>query len=388
MSEAQGLKKSMILKDLVLFGILSILASGGFNLLGHAVIQAGPAWPATLLAAAAVFLGSAKTYAVAFQNFPSNTAESDLVQEEFGGIASAITAIGILIFNIVSISTILVFCSHIILPSASWTSQIALTISMIAAMSGFALQGIDINKSFLNSFSQLLILILAATSAIGVGGLALKGYPQVFRVKGGSLVSSFFYFFFIMAGFDALMKFVEETKEPSDIPKSFYLSNLISIILLIGVVLAYICWVDIGSLKSYDNPIGEVFQVFLGGYTREIFIGFAVMFMVITSFVIFLVTTRYLYGLADEYPVLAPLKSVNAAKVPDTAIYTTFGISSAVAFLNHTESLLRLTDLGLGIQLLTVAGAATVSQIKAGAFPLIEGATTAALTAVLASVFT
>ena len=388
MSEAQGLKKSMTLNDLVLFGILSILASGGFNLLGHAVVQAGQAWPATLLAASAVFMGSAKTYVVAFQNFPSNTAESDLVQEEFGGIASAITAIGILIFNIVSISTILVFCSHIILPSASWISQIALTISMIAAMSGFALQGIDVNKSVLNGFSQLLILILAITSALGVGGLVLNGYPSVFRVKGGSLLSSFFYFFFIIAGFDALMKFVEETKEPSDIPKSFYLSNLISIILLIGVVLAYICWVDIGSLKSYDNPIGEVFQVFIGGYTREIFIGFAVMFMVIKSFVIFLVTTRYLYGLADEYPVLAPLKSVNAAKVPDTAIYTTFGISSAVAFLNHTESLLRLTDLGLGIQLLTVAGAATVSQIKAGAFPLVEGATTAALTAVLASVFT
>ena len=388
MSEAQGLKKSMTLNDLVLFGILSILASGGFNLLGHAVVQAGQAWPATLLAASAVFMGSAKTYVVAFQNFPSNTAESDLVQEEFGGIASAITAIGILIFNIVSISTILVFCSHIILPSASWISQIALTISMIAAMSGFALQGIDVNKSVLNGFSQLLILILAITSALGVGGLVLNGYPSVFRVKGGSLLSSFFYFFFIIAGFDALMKFVDETKEPSDIPKSFYLSNLISIILLIGVILAYICWVDISSLKSYDNPIGEVFQVFLGGYTREIFIGFAVLFMIITTFVGFLVTTRYLYGLGEEYPALAPLKSVNVAKVPDTAIYTTFGISSAVAFLNHTESLLRLTDLGLGIQLLTVAGAATVSQIKAGAFPLVEGATTAALTAVLASVFT
>ena len=388
MADEQGLKKSMTLKDLVLFGILSILASGGFNLLGHAVVQAGPAWPVTLTAAAAVFLGAAKTYAVAFKSNPSNTAESDLVQDQFGDIASAITAIGILIFNIVSISTILVFCSHIILPSASWTSQIALTISMIAAMSGFALQGIDINKSVLNGFSQILILILAITSVLGFGGVALKGYPQVFRVKGGSLTSSFFYFFFIMAGFDALMKFVEETREPSDIPKSFYISNLISIFLLFGVVLAYVCWVDIGSLKTFDNPIGEIFQVFLGGYTREIFIGFAVMFMVITSFVIFLVTTRYLYGLADEYPVLAPLKSVNAAKVPDTAIYTTFGISSVISIMNQTEKLLRLTDIGLGIQLLTVAGAATVSQIKAGAFPLIEGATTAALTAVLASVFT
>lgn len=377
----------MTLKDLVLFGILSILASGGFNLLGHAVVQAGPAWPLTLAAAAAVFLGAAKTYSVAFEAHPSNTAESDLVQEQFGDIASAITAIGILIFNLFSISTILVFCSHIMLPSASWASQIGLAISIIAGMSGFALQGIDINKSVLNGFSQLLILILAATSVLGFGGIALNGYPSVFRVKGGSLLSSFFYFFFILSGFDALMKFVEETREPSDVPKSFYLSTMISIFLLFGVVLSYICWVDIGSLKSYDNPIGEIFQVFLGGYTREIFIGFAVLFMILTTFVVFLVSTRYLYGLGDKYPALEALTSVNEAKVPDMAIYTTFGISSAVALLNHTESLLRLTDLGLGIQLATVAAAATVSQFKAGEFPLVEGATTAALTAVLASVF-
>ena len=377
----------MTLTDLVLFGILSILASGGFNLLGHAVVQAGDAWPLTLLAAVAVFLGASKTYAEAFHVHPSNTAESDLVQEQFGDIASAITAIGILIYNIFSISTILVFCSHIILPSASWISQIGLTISMIAAMSGFALQGIDINKSVLNGFSGLLILILSATSVLGFGGLALNGYPSVFRVKGGSLLSSFFYFFFIISGFDALMKFVEETREPSDIPKSFYISNLLSILLLLGVVLAYICWVDIGALKSFDNPIGEIFQVFFGGYSREIFIGFAILFMILTTFVVFLVSSRYLYGLGEKYPALAGLTSVNEAKVPDTAIYTTFGISSGVALLNHTEKLLRLTDLGLGIQLATVAAAATVAQVKAGAFPLIEGATTAALTAVLASVF-
>jgi amino acid transporter len=387
MTGEQGLKKSMTLKDLVLVGILSILASGGFNLLGHAVVQAGDAWPITLLAAASVFLGASKIYAEAFEAHPSNTAESDLVQEQFGQGISVITAIGILIYNLFSISTILVFCSHIILPSASWLNQIALTVSIIAGMSGFALQGIDINKSLLNGFSQLLILILTGASVLGFGGIALNGYPSVFRVKGGTLLSSFFYFFFIISGFDALMKFAEETRKPSDIPTSFYLSNIISILLLLGVVLAYICWVDIGSLTSYDNPIGEIFQVFLGGYTREIFSGVAVLFMVLTTFVVFLVSTRYLYGLGEKYSALSALTSVNAAKVPDAAIYTTFGLSSAIALLNHTESLLRLTDLGLAIQLVTVAAAATVSQVKAGAFPVIEGATTAALTAVLASVF-
>jgi hypothetical protein len=109
--------------------------------------------------------------------------------------------------------------------------------------------------------------------------------------------------------------------------------------------------------------------------------------MILTTFVVFLVSTRYLYGLGEKYPFLSALTSLNAAKVPDSAVYTTFGISSVVSIMNQTEKLLRLTDLGLGIQLVTVAAAATVAQAKAGAFPVIEGATTAALTAVLASVF-
>ena len=109
--------------------------------------------------------------------------------------------------------------------------------------------------------------------------------------------------------------------------------------------------------------------------------------MGLTTFVVFLATTRYLYGLSELYPRLAFLKSMNAAKVPDTAVYTTFGIASLAALLNHTEVLLRMSDVGLAVQLAAVAAAATVSQFKKGHLPLIEGATTVALSAVLGSVF-
>ena len=372
MAAESHLKKAMSLRDLISLGVLSILGSGGFNLVGRAVVQAGPMWPATLAAASAVFMGSSLTYEEAFRTHPSNTSESDIVQTEFGSVASATTAMAILIFNIVSISTILVFCSHILLPKGSWAAQIMLTIAGIGLMNGVSVS---------------LIAILALAGLLGVGGLLTRGIPTVFRVKDGSLVSSFFYFFFILAGFDALIKFTKETKDPEDIPHSFYWSNIISILLLTGAIIGYITWVDLKSLSSFDNPLGELFHVFLGGNTRDIFINVAVSFMGLTTFVVFLATTRYLYGLSELYPRLAFLKSMNAAKVPDTAVYTTFGIASLAALLNHTEVLLRMSDVGLAVQLAAVAAAATVSQFKKGHLPLIEGATTVALSAVLGSVF-
>ena len=387
MAAESHLKKAMSLRDLISLGVLSILGSGGFNLVGRAVVQAGPMWPATLAAASAVFMGSSLTYEEAFRTHPSNTSESDIVQTEFGSVASATTAMAILIFNIVSISTILVFCSHILLPKGSWAAQIMLTIAGIGLMAVFALQGIDVNKQVMNGVSASLIAILALAGLLGVGGLLTRGIPTVFRVKDGSLVSSFFYFFFILAGFDALIKFTKETKDPEDIPHSFYWSNIISILLLTGAIIGYITWVDLKSLSSFDNPLGELFHVFLGGNTRDIFINVAVSFMGLTTFVVFLATTRYLYGLSELYPRLAFLKSMNAAKVPDTAVYTTFGIASLAALLNHTEVLLRMSDVGLAVQLAAVAAAATVTQFKKGHLPLIEGATTVALSAVLGSVF-
>ena len=42
---SNNLNKTLTLKDLVLFGVISIFGSGGFNLIGRAITQGGPQWP-------------------------------------------------------------------------------------------------------------------------------------------------------------------------------------------------------------------------------------------------------------------------------------------------------------------------------------------------------
>ena len=53
-----GLNKVLTLKDLTLFGISSILWSGGFNLVGKGIQDGNHYFPLTLLLSGALFTGT------------------------------------------------------------------------------------------------------------------------------------------------------------------------------------------------------------------------------------------------------------------------------------------------------------------------------------------
>jgi basic amino acid/polyamine antiporter, APA family len=383
MTEETQLKKTLSIYDLVFFGIASILGSGGFNLVGEAVMKGGDAWPAALAIASAIFMGSAKTYEEAFNAFKTNTAESDFVKKTFGENSSLLTISAVMLWNILSISTILVICSHMLFPDGTWIGQITFALMLLGLMGFFSLKGLDVNKETINAFSALLIVVLGGVSFLGVTGVSQKGIPAVPAIPEKSFVASLLFFYFILAGFDALIKFTEETKDPKDVPRSFYISNLLSITLVLGICLAFVTTVDMRRLWTFDNGIGEILHKFLGGNTKTIVTYFAVLYMIITTFVTFLATTRYLFGLGDVYKGLDFMKVVTEAKVPINAVLFTLVTAALGIIVNHKESLVRAADFGLSALLLMVAAAATKSVASQGKIPWIEGTTTMGLAGLL-----
>ena len=373
------LKRTLTLTDLVFFGIASILGSGGFNLVGEAVMKGGNEWPIALTIASAVFMGSARTYEEAFNAFKTNTAESDFVKKIFGENSSLVTISAVMLWNILSISTILVICSHMLFPEGTWIGQITFALMLLGLMGFFSLKGLDVNKETINAFSAVLIVVLGGVSFLGASGVVNKGIPSVPAIPEKSFVASLLFFYFILAGFDALIKFTEETKDPKDVPRSFYISNLLSIALVLGICLAFVTTVDMRRLWKFDNGIGEILHKFLGGDTKMIVIYFAVIYMIVTTFVTFLATTRYLFGLGEVYKGLDFMKVVTEAKVPINAVLFTLSTAAIGILVNHTEYLVRAADFGLSALLLMVAAAATKSIASQGKIPWIEGTTTAAL---------
>ena len=379
MDASGALQKTLTLQDLIFFGIASIIGSGGFNLIGEAIMKGGNQWPLALGISSAILMGSARTYEEAFNEFKTNTAESDFVKKIFGKNASIATSAAIMLWNILSIGTILVICSHMLFPEGTWLGQITFALILLGLMGYFSLKGMDMNKETINTFSAVLILLLTGVSFLGIVGVGKNGIPSIPNITGSSLPASILFFYFILAGFDALIKFTEETKDANDIPRSFYLSNLIAVTVVFGMCLAFVSTVDMRNSKNYDNGIGAILQKFLGGNTRIIVMYFSIIYMIVTTFVAFLATTRYLFSLGGEYKVLESMKVLNEAKVPTNAVFLTLIASALCILVNHIEYLVRAADLGLSVMLLFVAAAATKSVANKGNMPWVEGSTAVGL---------
>ena len=389
---AETLAKSLTLTDLTLFGVASIMGSGGFNLIGEALRAGQTRWPLALGAAAAILMATAYSYASAYSRMKTNTAETDIIREQFGPVAEWVSTGAILTFNIISISTVLVMCAHLVLPGTSWLTQVSAALAALGGISAFSLAGIDVNKYLVNGASAGIVAVLGAAAALGAYGLASLRSPLPITSSATptpNFLNSLLLFFFILAGFDSLMKFSQETKAPAtDIPTSFFLSNGIADILTAGVAAAVAIWLPSTFTRGRDgaNEIGHLFASFAGTpRLADTFCYLAVAFMIVTVFVVFLGTTRYLYGLAEQKPCLADLTPLNDAKAPYVAIGAIAAIAAAAILINHAPTLVKISNLGVFVMLAAVAAAVAKADWIAGSFfpALFNGGAAAAVTTLL-----
>jgi len=383
------LKPTLGLTDHMLFGVSSILGSGGFNLVGKAVRAGGGAWPALLALVTALFGGASWSYTRALQVEGSNTSETDVIERVFGRGIAGVAGVGILVFNIFSIAVILVFVAQLMFPAAAWLTQVGVATIFLAIMTAASLWGIDVNKEIINWTTWALLVVLTAGLGLGGWGALTRGLPGGVLPTGHSAVKSLMHFFFIMAGFDALMKFVRESVDAQrDLPIAFFGSNGLSALLVLGVAAALAVWVPGLTAAQEDNAMGHLFANFLGpgavGGMRVAMI----LFMLITTFVVFLATTRYLFGIGEKEEGLRFLTEVNDAQTPWRSVAVVTLVSFVGLLLNNTDVLVRISNAGLvvimGLVSAAVAaydggkgsvGSATVSAATAAGLGGILGVT-------------
>jgi amino acid transporter len=414
------LSKTLDFTDLTAFGIAAILGEGGFNLISKGVATGGPLFPAALGGVAALFQGASRVYADAYEAFPSNTAESDVVHAEFGRGAAVTSAFSVIAFNVLSVSTILVFTAKNLLPKATWSQQISFSVALLAAMSGFALQGIQLNKQAILAFTAGIVALMLLASGVGLWESAASGLPGPMAyphtlAKTPNLLKSVLYFYFILSGFDDVIKFVEEARDPDrDVPRSFYASNAIAALLVIGVAFAYLHVLTFKKDSTYhgENALALIVESAFGARAgRAVYWG-GVGLMLATAFVSFLAVTRYMYGLADtvdgkegmEGPGAAGakdaapstlrrclewLRDLNASKAPWRSILFTGALAALAILVNHVDFLIAMSDLSLSVIMVLVSAAVTQRLWrKEGKLPAVEAATTAGFAGLLvASLF-
>lgn len=390
MGHDETLKPTLALTDHMLFGLSSILGSGGFNLVGKAVGAGGSAWPELLAAVTAIFGGASWSYTRALQIEGTSTAETDIIGRMFGSAASGVTGGGILTFNIFSIAVILVFIAGILFPSAGWTIQVGFATLLLGIMTGFSLQGMDVNKEIINWTTWALVVVLFTALGLGgwgaVTGRGVGGGPPTVANAAKSLM----YFFFILAGFDALMKFTQESVDPQrDLPIAFFGANALSAVLVFGVALAISAWAPGLSAEQENNAVGHMFAHFLGSNAIGSMKVAMIVFMLITTFVVFLSTTRYLHGVGKQHEELRWLSVVNEAQAPWRAVAAVAIICFLGLLIDRTDVLVKISNVGLVVVLGLVAAAVAVYDWQQGhrVSAAVNGATVAGLGGILRAAF-
>jgi amino acid transporter len=131
--------------------------------------------------------------------------------------------------------------------------------------------------------------------------------------------------FFAYIGFEGIVRLSEETKEPSKtIPKAIIISLVITTILYIGVAIASVSTLSTSELSGSSAPLADITARVLGG-ANPIVIAFLAIFATLSTILaILLITSRLLYGMAEENSLPASLKSVNPlTQTPGNAILLT-----------------------------------------------------------------
>jgi hypothetical protein len=381
-----GLTKTLTLPDLILFGITIILGSGGFNLIGDAIKNGSYYFPITLLGSGALFLGSANSYTYAHDKYKTNISESKLIESVFGSTGKNISIISILIYNIFAVATILSLSSKLLFPLATTSGQISFSLLLLLLMSLSAYQKLEINKEIVSVFSYGIILLIGFASLLGLTGLS--GLTQssltmpLFPTK-INLYESFLYFFFVLAGHDGLIKFSEETVNYKDLDKSIYISILISIILVSGLSLSAIVWIKDFTKTNLSNIVADIYEKSLDHGSHIYITILAIFLMIGTTFLSFLASIRYLYGITETIPMLEFIRSGGDGNVSLNSIIIVSALCSIALMIQQLTSLVEVSDIALIFVLLLVSFSSFYDKYKNNETSTIDLSTSIGFIAVL-----
>jgi len=378
-----SLKKVLSLKDLVLFGITSILGSGGFNLIGKAIKDGNHYFPLTLLISGALFTGSSHSYAYARNKFNNNRSETELIEYTYGSIGKYSSVLSILLYNIFASATILVLCSKILFPNTSWWKQVSFSLLLLSMMTFAAFQQLDINKEVINIFSLGIILVLGSASFFGISRLVSEPFVGPKFPEKINLYESLLYFFFVLAGHESLIKFTEESINEKDINSSIYISLAISILLIGGLCLAAVTYIRDFKTINVDDIVADIFEKIFNKGVGKVISYFAILCMIISTFLGFLATIRYTYSLSDKIPFLNFVKDGGDGNVSHISILIIALLCLFAILINQTTSLVELSDVALIITLLLVSSASLYENYKEGSIPIIDGLTSGGLLGIL-----
>ncbi len=390
------LKKELGLSDLLFFGITHILGSGVINLVAPTVYAAGSTYPAIIGGVTALLLGSSATFAGAIREHGTNNSGQKLIEEQIGEAGKVVATGAYFLYNVFAIALGLVFITRIFCAERGAAFQVMVAIQLVVAMVVVAAYGIDVNKTVIDSAGAFYILLLVGVGLAAVWAVVGRGtyVPNLGTAVGGEtrdIGRAVVYVFFILAGFDVLMTFTEETADTEDVVRAFNGSIGLSAAILLGCIFAFTVFVPLrgraDTLMGSPNFVGDIVSALWGTEERVWANWLVAGFILAACFVQFVGTSRWIYSGAEGWA--EGLRTLNSAAAPHKIIMGLGAVLTAVIAINNVDRLVGFADIFLVVLMALVGWSAARRVWASGAekagerVPWVESGTTLGLFGVL-----
>jgi APA family basic amino acid/polyamine antiporter len=350
-------------------GVGLILGAGIYVLIGPAAALAGNALWLAFLVSAVIALFTGLSYAELSSMFPKAGAEYDYVRHAFfpglafvigwlilfsGVLAAATVALGFAGYFfaltgvplLVSAPALIILLSIVLAFGVKETAWIAIVSTVIEVLGLFIV--IWIGLPFLGSVDYFEMP---------------RGFPGLFAAS--ALI------FFAYQGFESMVKFSEETRDPEiTIPRALILSLVISIILYVLVALSVISVMGWQQLAGSKAPFADLATGTLGPGSA---VGLAIIALFATantSLMSLYASSRILYGMSGSSPRAARLAWVHPrTRTPWAAILVCGLLLLIFIFAGDIGFIAGVTNFTLFVTFIVINGAVIVLRYRSPGIP-------------------
>jgi len=363
MTTHTGLKRTLSLPLLTLYGLGTTIGAGIYALIGEVAAVAGTQAPFAFLIASIMAGLTAFSFAELSSRFPRSAGEAYYVQEAFG-LRELSVVIGIMVVFAGVISA-----SAIVNAFVGYLHEFVDTPRMLAIISIIILLGLlaawGIAESVIAASIVTLIEIGGLLMVIWVGGGALEHLPAAIPLilpsaewgAFSGILAGAVLAFFAFIGFEDMVNVAEETKNPAKtLPLAIIITLVVTTLIYVVISLISILAVPLDQITSHEAPLALIYE-YSTGKSAHVLSAIGIIAILNGALVQIIMASRVLYGLGDQGLLPSFLATVNP----------------------HTQTPLFATGIVVGIILVLALGfglaglAEATSLITLSIFSLVNG---------------
>ncbi len=365
MADKGELLRELGLVTVTLSGVGIILGAGVYALIGQAAGLSGNAvWLAFALAALlAAFTGL--SYAELSSMFPRAGAEYEYISSAFNNrLAFVISWLIILSGALAAATVALGFAGYF--SSLTGTPLLPAAVGLLLVLTAILLYGVKETAYAAIVATVIEVAGLCMIIAIGIPRLGSVDYLEMPAGLYGLFAASAL-IFFAYQGFEAMVKFSDETKKPEwTVPRALLLALAISTVLYILVAVCAVSVVPWQQIAASEAPFTEIVSGPLGGNAVMVISFIALFATANTALMSLYASSRILYGMGGSSYVPAVFAQVhNEFRTPHIAILASSLLSLVFLFSGDIAFVASLTNFTLFVTFVVINAAVIALRLHA-----------------------